>query len=321
MMRAAVLLGAFVLDALVGDPYWLPHPIRWMGALIAFLERRLRRLFPQTEKGERMGGTVMALLVLGIVFVCSALLLYTCKIVSIYLYYSVSVILSCYMLAARSLRRESGKVYDALRSGTLEEARFAVSMIVGRDTNSLDEAGVTRAAVETVAENASDGVIAPLLYLALFGPVGGALYKAINTMDSMVGYHNETYEHWGRFAAKLDDAVNFLPSRISGVLLCAAAFLVGQDGRNAWRVFLRDRLNHKSPNSAQTEAACAGALHLQLGGTSSYFGTLVEKPTIGDDDRPIEAEDICRANWLMYAAAVLTLLLCCGGLILTQRML
>lgn len=312
MVTVSVLLAAFLLDTLVGDPYGLPHPIRWIGALIGKLDAILRPRCGGRKNAEICGGILLVCTVFATSVICTGFLLVICKYLNFWLYWLASVVVCCYMLAARSLQKESEKVYQALTNGTLEEARYAVSMIVGRDTAALDKAGVTRAAVETVAENASDGVIAPLFYMALLGPVGGVAYKAVNTMDSMLGYHNEKYEYFGKCAAKLDDVVNFIPARISGMLMCLAAFFVGQDGRNAWNVFRRDRLNHKSPNSAQTEAACSGALHLQLGGSSCYFGKLVVKPTIGSDDRPIEPEDILRANRLMYATAVLMLMLCCG---------
>lgn len=226
-------------------------------------------------------------------------------------------IIMCYeMLAARSLRDESMKVCRELEKGRTEEARKAVSMIVGRDTANLTEEGIAKAAVETVAENTSDGVAAPMLFMALFGAPGGFFYKAVNTMDSMVGYHNETYEYFGKAAARLDDVMNWIPSRLSGLLMTEAAFLLGKkrgfDGKKAWKVFLRDRKNHKSPNSAQTEAACAGALGLQLAGDAYYFGKLVKKPVIGDDRRKIQAGDIRRANQLMYVTAALTLILSLG---------
>ncbi len=321
MVRLSILLAGCLLDALLGDPYWLPHPIRWMGRLIAWLEKVLRPRFPKTAKGERAGGTVMVLLVLAVTIFCAVILLYICKKFSFWLRWAVSTVICYYMLAARSLAGESNKVYRALQTGTLEEAREAVSRIVGRDTAQLARAEVVRAAVETVAENTSDGVVAPLVYMALGGPVWGVAYKAVNTMDSMVGYYNEKYENWGRTAAKLDDLVNFLPARLAGVLMCAAAPLCGLDGRAAWRVFRRDRLNHKSPNSAHTEAACAGALHLQLGGNSFYFGKLVEKPTIGDDLRPIQPEDIRRANRLMAVTVCLTAALAGLGLLLCEVLL
>ncbi|MBR4733077.1 MAG: cobalamin biosynthesis protein CobD [Lachnospiraceae bacterium] len=224
----------------------------------------------------------------------------------------VEAFLTYQILAAKCLRVESMKVYKALKTGSLKDARRAVSMIVGRDTANLSEEGVTRAAVETVAENTSDGVIAPLLYLAIGGPVLGLVYKAINTMDSMIGYKNERYLDFGRAAAKLDDFVNYLPSRISARLMIFACHFLGSsfDAPEAERIYLRDRLKHASPNSAQTESVCAGALGIQLAGDASYFGKLVHKPTIGDAKRAIEPEDIRRANRLMYGAAILCLLIC-----------
>lgn len=308
------LLGGFLLDCLVGDPHGMPHPIRWIGHLVAGLERGIRPRFPSEKRGERLAGGLEVLLVLLISGGLTAVLLAVCYCVSKVLYAAVSIIISAYMLAARSLREESMKVARALETEGLEAGRYAVSMIVGRDTACLDETGVTKAAVETVAENTSDGVIAPMLYLAVGGPVLGVVYKAINTMDSMLGYQNDRYRYYGTVAARLDDAANFLPARISGVLMCAGAFLCGMDGKNAWKIFKRDRLAHKSPNSAHTEAACAGALRVQLAGSNYYFGKLVEKPTIGDDLRPVEREDIARANRLMYAAALLCLGSCCGGM-------
>lgn len=233
------------------------------------------------------------------------------------------------LLAARNLRDASMRVYRALQSGSLADSRYAVSMIVGRDTTVLDETGVTKAAVETVAENTSDGVIAPMLYMALGGPVLGMMYKAVNTMDSMVGYRNDKYMDFGRAAARLDDGVNFIPARISGLLMVAAAFLLGfserlrgsapiYNGRRAFRIFLRDRRKHASPNAAHTEAACAGALGVQLAGNARYFGRIVEKPTLGADLRPVVPADIPRANRLMLGTAVLCECICLGimGLLL-----
>ena len=307
----AALLAGCLLDLLLGDPHWAPHPVRAIGALIAGLETLLRRVFPATPKGERAAGLALVVLVLAISTGVTVGVLFLCGLVSPWLRFVVEVILCYQCLAARSLRDESMKVYRALKTGTIQEARHAVSMIVGRDTERLDETGVAKAAVETVAENASDGVIAPLLFLAIGGAPLGIFYKAANTMDSMVGYQNDRYRYFGTCAAKWDDVLNFIPARLAGTLMCLAAPLVGQDGRNAWRVFRRDRLNHKSPNSAHTEAATAGALRVQLAGSNYYFGKLVEKPTIGDALRPVEVEDIRRANRLMFAAAFLALLLAC----------
>ena len=306
------LLVGFCLDLLLGDPHWAPHPVRAIGALIAGLERGLRRVFPKSPGGELAAGVVLVILTLAIPTGLTVLLLWVCGQVSPWLALGVESLLSYQLLATKSLAAESRKVYDALKIGDLNQARHAVSMIVGRDTASLDEAGVTRAAVETVAENASDGVIAPLIFLAVGGAPLGMLYKAVNTMDSMVGYKNDKYLWFGRAAAKLDDILNLVPARIAGVLMCLGAVAAGYDGKNAWRVFLRDRKNHKSPNSAHTEAACAGALQLRLAGPNWYFGQLVEKPYIGDDQRPIEPLDILRSGRILYATAFFALLLFCG---------
>ena len=305
--NAAVLCTGFALDALLGDPPDWPHPVRWIGKLIELEENVLREAFPKTPEGERAAGTVMAI---DVPWTSVAITWGVCKLAERIhpgLRFAVESFICYQMLAARSLRDESMKVHTALTEGTLEDARHAVSMIVGRDTECLDEAGVARAAVETVAENASDGVIAPLMYGGLAGAPGIVLYKAVNTMDSMVGYKNEQYRNFGTAAAKLDDALNYVPARLSGLIMSAAAELAGFDGENALRIFKRDRKNHTSPNSAHTEAACAGALGVQLGGGNYYFGEYVDKPTIGDDTRPIEADDIPRANQLMYAASALTL--------------
>ena len=304
----ALIIG-FCLDLLLGDPQWAPHPVRAIGKLISALESPLRRIFPKTPGGEIAAGTALVILTLVIPTGVTAAVLWGCARVSSWLALAVESVVSYQLLAAKSLRVESGLVYEGLAAGDLAQARYAVSRIVGRDTDRLDEAGVTRAAVETVAENASDGVIAPLIFLAIGGAPLGMFYKAANTMDSMVGYKNDRYLYFGRPAAKWDDVLNFIPARVAGVLMCLGAALAGLDGKSAWRVFLRDRKKHKSPNSAHTEAACAGALGVRLAGPNWYFGKLVDKPCIGDDVRPIEPEDIIRAGRLLYATAGLALLL------------
>ena len=304
------LIAGCILDWLMGDPYWLFHPVRFMGNMISALEARLRRLFP--EHLLLAGGVLAGFMclfwtlipVLGFLGIYRGLLSFGIQRHWIYICLFVLESFFCgQLLAARSLQTESMKVCSALKEGDIEKARKAVSMIVGRDTAVLDRDGIARAAVETVAENTSDGVIAPFFFMAVFGPAGGFFYKAVNTMDSMVGYKNETYLLFGRAAAKMDDAVNWLPARLSGMLLTAAAWLLpGMDGKNAWRIFKRDRFNHASPKSAQGEAACAGALHLRLAGDAWYFGTLYKKPYIGDDDRPIRPDDIKGVCSLMFGA-------------------
>ena len=306
------MVAGFLLDFLLGDPYWLPHPIRAIGSLIGWLEHKWNH--PE-EKNSRKG-TVMVFLVLAVTGSVTFLLWAGAYRVHPLLGVVVESIMTYQILATKCLKTESMKVYDALQKKDLEAARKAVSMIVGRDTQSLDETGIAKAAIETVAENTSDGVIAPMLYTAIGGPVLGFLYKAVNTMDSMVGYKSERYLYFGRTAARLDDAVNYIPARISAVLMTAACFLCGADydGKRAWRIYKRDRYQHASPNSAQTEAVCAGALGIRLAGSASYFGKLVEKPYIGDAERAVETEDIKRANHLLYLTAWLCELLCLLGL-------
>ena len=312
----AFFLG-YLLDLLIGDPWNIPHPIRWIGTLIykldhLFLDSILRLEHARNPKKERAYGLFTVLLVIGSTFALTAVVLGFSYMLHPFWGVFMEMILTCYILAARSLERESRKVQDALLHGTLEDARTAVSMIVGRDTAALDAAGVTRAAVETVAENTSDGVIAPLFYTCLGGPVLGMTYKAINTMDSMMGYHNDRYENFGFFAAKLDDVVNFVPARLSAILIVFSAGMLGREysEKKAWKIFKRDRYQHKSPNSAQTESACAGALGLRLAGDASYFGKIVKKPYIGDALREIEPEDIRRACKLMFVTEFLTVFLC-----------
>ena len=305
-----VLVGGFLLDCLLGDPHNPWHPICLIGYLISFLEKKIRKLFPKQPKGEFYGGLVMVVLVLFISTAVPIVLLKAAKWIHPYLALVLEIIMCYQLLAARSLRDESMKVYHALHQHDIEGARKAVSMIVGRDTQRLDAAGIAKAAVETVAENASDGVIAPMIFIAIGGVPLGFFYKAVNTMDSMVGYKNEKYLYFGRAAAKLDDVMNYVPSRISGLLMVASAALTGGDAKRAWHIFCRDRYNHASPNSAQTESACAGSLGIQLAGDASYFGKTVKKPTIGDALRPVKPEDIRCANVLLYRMAFLSMAVC-----------
>lgn len=309
-LTLAALLTGYVLDLIFGDPRQIYHPIRIIGNLIAVLEKGIRKVFPKTSKGELAGGTMLVVLVVLICTAVPAALLGLAAWIHPVVYWLLASFWCWQILATKSLKTESMKVYAPLKERDLPAARRAVAMIVGRDTERLTEEGVAKAAVETVAENTSDGIVAPLIFLALGGPALGFFYKAVNTMDSMVGYKNERYLYFGRTAARLDDVLNFLPSRISAWLMILAAAFLGMDGKNAKRIYLRDRRNHASPNSAQTEAVMAGALRVQLAGDAWYFGELYKKPTIGDPFRAVEPEDIVRANRLMYLTSALALAVC-----------
>ncbi len=313
-LTALSVFAGFLLDCLLGDPLSAAHPVVLMGKLISFFEKRLRARFPKTPQGERTAGTIMALLVPLVSAGAGLLLLYLAWRVHPWAYFAVSAFLCWQCFAARCLMTEAKKVVTCLETQGLAAGRRQVAMLVGRDTENLSEEQVIKAAVETVAENTSDGVVAPLLWMVLLGAAGGLFYKAINTMDSMVGYKNEKYLNFGRAAAKLDDGANYVPARLSALAMIGAAFLLKLDGKGAWRVWRRDRRNHASPNSAQTESACAGALRVRLGGDASYFGQLYKKPTIGDPRRPIERADVHRACNLMYGTS--GLLLAAYGLLL-----
>lgn len=310
-------IAGFVLDLLIGDPHFIPHPVRLIGSLISFCDKRLNCDAGYNISEKKLNlikykrGMLLAFTVIFATFAMSVIIIVAAYSINLYAGVIVEAVMTWQILATKCLRVESMRVYDALRTDGVDAGRRAVSMIVGRDTSVLDAAGVTRAAVETIAENTSDGVIAPMLYTAIGGPVLGFVYKAVNTMDSMLGYKNDKYMYFGRFAARLDDVVNFIPARISAYLMIAAAFIGGRqfDGKNAYHIFKRDRFNHASPNSAQTESVCAGALRVQLAGDAVYFGKLVKKKYIGDGLREIEYEDIKRANRLMYITAFLCELL------------
>lgn len=302
---ALPMLVGFVIDIFVGDPYNFPHPIRAIGTLIAKLEKVVRERF----KNLRKGGVFLALTVLIASTLVPLAVLFVCYKINIYLGLTVESVMCWQLVAARCLQKESMKVCRAVEEKDIEKARKAVSMIVGRDTDVLDETGIVKAAVETVAENTSDGVTAPIMYIALGGAPLGFFYKAANTMDSMIGYTNEKYIDIGRFAAKLDDVLNFIPSRLTALVMILSAYLLGADGKNAAKIWKRDRRKHASPNSAQTESVCAGALDIRLAGDAYYFGELHKKEFIGDDIRLPESEDIRRANRLMYCTSVIVLVI------------
>ena len=317
LFHMTALAAGILADAFIGDPHCLPHPIRAIGRLI----NRLESMLYKEGKGDtqiKRGAVLFVIVVLSTACISFAVMFVSYRL-SVYFGAAVEAVLTFYIMAAGSLRKESMKVCNALKSGDIDDARAALSMIVGRDTDELDEAAIARAGVETVAENTSDGVIAPLLFTALFGPVGGFFYKAVNTMDSMIGYRNARYECFGRTAAIADDIANFIPARISALFMIAASFVMPAsvyDGKRAARIWARDRYEHKSPNSAQTESVCAGALGVRLGGDSKYGGVIVKKPFIGDDHRPICADDISRAVTLMYVTEIL-----CTAVIFTIMML
>lgn len=316
MMTLYALITGFIIDYFVGDPHYSFHPICLIGRFIATLDRWLRTDGKDNNKAHRsfhkvaeiLRGGLLCLIVLAISTGIPFLIIYGCSLVHPVLQFVVEAILCWQILAMRSLKVESMKVYTALKEQDVEKARYNLSMIVGRDTAVLDETGIIKAAVETVAENTSDGVIAPMIYLAIGGPVLGFAYKAVNTMDSMIAYKDDRYQYFGKIAARLDDIVNFLPARISALFLILGSCFGKFSTKNAIRIFFRDRYRHASPNSAQTESVCAGALCVQLAGNATYRGVVHEKPFIGDDIRPIEVEDIKRVNHLMYLASFLCLI-------------
>lgn len=304
----ALVMG-YILDLIFGDPYWMPHPVRFIGNLISILEKVIRRFMPKTKRGEYIGGIILTVMVVSISMVIPLVIILMAKSINTYLALTVETFMCYQILATKSLKVESMKVYDELAKNDLPSARKAVSMIVGRDTKDLTFSGVAKAAVETVAENTSDGIIAPMIFIAIGGAPMGFFYKAINTMDSMVGYKNEKYINFGRFAAKLDDVVNYLPARISAYEMILSSFFLRYDYKNAFKIYKRDRYNHASPNSAQTESVCAGALDVQLAGNAYYFGKLYEKPTIGDDIREINYDDIKKANRLLYCTSIISIVI------------
>lgn len=303
IMQLLALPAAFILDMIFGDPHSRLHPICLIGDLIAMLDSALNKE-NISRNTKIVRGALTAVTVIVISTAVPLIIELICFNINIWLFFAAESVMDYFVIAAKSLKKESMLVCSAMEAGDTEGARHAVSMIVGRDTKVLDREGIIKAAVETVAENSSDGVIAPILYTALCGAAGGFFYKAVNTMDSMLGYVNDRYEAFGKAAARLDDVMNYIPSRLSALFIIAAAKFTGLNAAGAWKIFRRDRMKHASPNSAQTESACAGALDVRLAGNAWYGGVLHEKPYIGDDIRLIEPEDIRKACRLMYAASI-----------------
>lgn len=299
---------AFLMDLVLGDPPSMPHPVRLIGAYISSFERYVRRL-AKSELGTKAAGVLLLITTVGLSYLLPWYALRLAGSVNPYLYHIVNVLLMYTCIAARCLSDEGGRIYNALLKGDLEKSRKLLSMIVGRDTYSLKESGITRGAVETVAENTSDGVIAPLFYMFIGGAPLAMAYKAVNTLDSMVGYKNDRYLHFGWASARFDDIANYIPARLTGILMVLASMFLGLDYKKSFRILIRDSRNHSSPNSGFPEAAAAGALGVQLGGTNHYFGKPVEKPTIGESSRPLNKDDIKAVIRLMYTAAMLALIL------------
>lgn len=309
MMTLGAIVAGFILDLIFGDPHWLPHPICLIGNLIGFLEKNLRRLLAPGKTALLLGGALMIVIVLTLSYAVPYAVLMLAEQVSPWLKFALETIMFYQIFATKCLRDESMKVYTALHNNDLADARVKLSWIVGRDTKELTAEEVTKGAVETVAENTADGIIAPMLYMFIGGAPLAFLYKGINTMDSMVGYKNDKFLYFGRCAAKLDDLANLIPARITGLVMILASYFLNLNAKGAWKIFWRDRYNHLSPNSAMTESVTAGALNIQLGGDHFYFGKLVHKDTIGDNIRQVVPEDIVAANNLLYMTAVISLLL------------
>ncbi len=287
-MLALKIVSAFILDCVLGDPHRFPHPVIFIGKMIASMEKFLRRIVP-----ERAGGVLLVAAVTSVTFTATFLISHTAAVIEVFVMYTI--------FAARCLSTEAMNIHRSLCEGSIDDARKAVSYLVSRDTKSMTEDEIIRATVETVSENIVDGITAPMFYLFIGGAPGGMTYKSINTMDSMVGYKNEKYIRFGWAAARLDDIANFIPARITGLLIIpVASILARRDFLNSWRIFFRDRKKHSSPNSAHSESAVAGALGIQLGGRTSYFGKVHEKPFIGDFKRKLTADDIEETVRLMY---------------------
>lgn len=312
------VLAGYILDLIIGDPHGLPHPIILIGNFISLVEKLLRKLFPKNNKGEFVAGFFLLIIVVFVTFSASYLILKLAYGANHYLGMAVEAFLCYQIFATKSLKKESMRVYDQIKKNDLNGARKYLSWIVGRDTENLDYEQITKAVVETIAENTSDGVIAPMLFMVIGGAPLGFLYKAINTLDSMVGYKNDKYMYLGRCSAIVDDIANYIPARITGLLFVISSMFIGLDYKNSLKILKRDRRNHASPNSAYPESACAGALNIQLAGDAYYFGKLYQKKTIGDNNREINMNDIVITNKLMYVSSVIAIILTLGirGIIL-----
>lgn len=302
-----VMVIAYLLDLIIGDPYSFPHPVRFIGNLIRFTEGKIRIIF-KSKKQLKIGGFLLWATTVGFTALVTNLILNLLCINNIFYVIIASIILYT-TLSTKCLADEAKKIYKVLKTGDIEKSRKQLSYIVGRDTTSLNENEIIRATVETVAENTVDGIISPMMYGFIGGPVLAMAYKAINTLDSMVGYKNEKYGDIGFASAKIDDIANFIPARITPFFMMIASFMLGFNSKKSIKIAMRDRKNHKSPNCAYAEGAVAGALEVQLGGTNMYFGEKVYKPTIGDKDRELEAEDILRTNKIMYLTSFIALVI------------
>lgn len=306
-MNLLSIYTGYALDLIIGDPYSFPHPVRFIGKLISFVEKQIRKI-TSSDKGLKIAGFFLWLIVVGVTLVSTSIVLGLFKFNKI-AYFLVNAILIYTTLATKCLKDEAVKIYNVLKIGDLEKSRIQLSYIVGRDTTNLSEKEIVRATVETVAENTVDGIIAPLFY----GFIGGAplamTYKAINTLDSTVGYKNDKYYYLGYASAKIDDIANYIPARLGVILLSLGSLFIGFNFKDALKIGIRHRKNHKSPNCAFSEGAVAGALGIQLGGTNIYFGKPVYKPTIGDKKREIEIEDIIRTNKIMYSSSIISVII------------
>lgn len=297
----------YIIDLIIGDPYSFPHPVIYIGKLIKIVENNIRKIF-KDEKHLKLAGFILWFITVGLTYLITYLIIRISKF-SMITFFIVNSFIIYTTLATKCLKDEAVKIYNILKSGDIKESRKQLSYIVGRDTSNLNEAEIIRATVETVAENTVDGIISPMFYAFIGGAPLAMAYKAVNTLDSMVGYKNEKYINLGFASAKIDDIANYIPARICVIFMTLASFVLRFDYKRCFKIAIRDRKNHKSPNCAYSEGAVAGALGIQLGGTNIYFGKPVYKPTIGDKDREIEIEDIKKTNKIMYISSILSLII------------